>query len=104
MAGLSYLCYYITIVLQSDHGWPTIGGAHPSASDLKSVFRNLNAYYLPGEGGEPLYESITPVNTFRLIFNTYFGGDYDLLDDDSFYSDHARYVFDFTNATDLLEQ
>ena len=39
------------IVLQSDHGWPTIGGAQPSASALKSVFRNLNAYYLPGEGG-----------------------------------------------------
>lgn len=41
----------------------------------------LNAYYLPGEGLPPLYESISPVNTFRVIFNSYFGTNYELLED-----------------------
>ena len=93
-------------MLQSDHGWPTIGGAHPSASDLKSVFRNLNAYYLPGEGGEPLYESITPVNTFRIIFNSYFNTDYDLLENKMYWINPAGTSDDapeyFIDVTDIL--
>ncbi len=47
-----------------------------------SVF---NAYYLP-EHNDELYPTITPVNTFRLIFNAYFGGKYDILDDVSYFS------------------
>jgi hypothetical protein len=42
---------------------------------------------LPGDGQEQLYETITPVNTFRLIFDTYFNGDYGLLEDISYYSE-----------------
>jgi len=29
-----------------------------------------------------LYDNISPVNTFRLIFSQYFGADYPLLEDD----------------------
>ena len=46
----------------------------------------LNAYYLPDGGNKALYPTITPVNTFRVIFNTYFGGNYELLPDVSRYS------------------
>jgi hypothetical protein len=46
----------------------------------------LNAYYLPYGGSELLYDSISPVNTFRLIFNYYFDGDYELLEDKAYYS------------------
>jgi hypothetical protein len=47
----------------------------------------LNAYYLPGEGSENLYPTISPVNSFRVIFDTYFGTDYGLLPDESYTSD-----------------
>jgi hypothetical protein len=47
----------------------------------------LSAYLLPGDGQEQLYETITPVNTFRLIFDTCFNGDYGLLEDISYYSE-----------------
>ena len=47
--------------------------------------RIFNAYYLPEGGNENLYETITPVNTFRVVFNTYFGGRYELLPDKSWY-------------------
>jgi hypothetical protein len=33
-----------------------------------------------------LYETISPVNTFRVIFNAYFGTDYEILPDISYYS------------------
>jgi hypothetical protein len=54
----------------------------------------LNAYYFP-EAKPNLYPSITPVNSFRLLFDTYFGADYKLLDDVSYYSDYPL-AYDFT--------
>ena len=68
------------IVIQGDHG-PTV------PSSPQSRMRNLNVYYLPG-GKAPMYSTITPVNTFRVIFNTYFGQNLQLLDDKSLYSDY----------------
>jgi hypothetical protein len=68
------------IVIQGDHG-PTV------ASRPRSRMSNLNAYFLPG-AGRSLYPTITPVNTFRVIFNHYFGQNLQLLDDVSLYSDY----------------
>jgi len=68
------------IVIQGDHG-PTV------ASRPRSRMSNLNTYFLPG-AGKSLYPTITPVNTFRVIFNNYFGQDLQLLDDVSLYSDY----------------
>jgi len=36
----------------------------------------LNAYYLPNGGSSALWSGITPVNTFRMIFDRYFGAHY----------------------------
>jgi hypothetical protein len=48
---------------------------------------NLMAYYFPGKDTASLaYPSITPVNSFRLVFNTYFGGTYPLLENVSYFS------------------
>lgn len=69
------------IIIQGDHG-PTV------ASSPRSRMSNLNAYFLPGVE-ESIYPTITPVNTFRVIFNEYFGQDLELLDDLSLYSDYT---------------
>lgn len=61
------------IIIQGDHGFRCEGG--------ERMYEILNAYYLPGEVLPPLYESISPVNTFRVIFNSYFGTNYELLED-----------------------
>lgn len=72
------------IILQGDHG-----GVDTSP---EMRMRILNAYYLPpkkntaGEGNQQLYPTITPVNTFRVIFNEYFGGSFERLPDISYYS------------------
>lgn len=81
------------IVLQSDHGPQTMlvtdrmgtWNPHPTQEMLNERFGILNAYYFPSGGKELLYGSISPVNTFRIIFNTYFGADYDLLEDKSYF-------------------
>lgn len=62
------------IILQGDHGtWHF----------KEREYDILNAYHLPGKGNELLYETISPVNSFRVIFNLYFGTDYELLEDRS---------------------
>jgi len=87
------------IILQSDHGpafflcqdidCQGIGRQdldQPSDKSLKERLAILNAYYLPDlpdDGHEQPYEEITPVNTFRIILNRYFGTNYELLDDRS---------------------
>jgi hypothetical protein len=69
------------IILQGDHG-----GIETIGQERMAI---LNAYYLPEEGSRLLYENISPVNTFRLIFNHYFGTRYDLLEDTSYFSSYA---------------
>lgn len=67
------------IILQSDHGLRAANpGIEVGTTEWKKI---LNAYHLPGNGSEVLYDSISPVNSFRVILNHYFGADYPLLDD-----------------------
>lgn len=65
------------IIIQADHG--TVSSWWRSRESLPI----LNAYYLPG-GGQYLYPSITPVNSFRLVLDLYFGTDLGLLEDRSY--------------------
>ena len=101
------------IILQADHGpastfskdmfWQGAGWKNvPTGNMLKERFGILNAYYLPAVGSDLLYESITPVNTFRLIFDFYFNTNCGLLDDQSYFSNYDR-PYEFTNVTDKLK-
>jgi hypothetical protein len=83
------------IILQSDEGpfppgWLTDEESgddwqRQSLEHLKIKTAILNAYYLPGvDTNKLLYPTITPVNSFRIVFNQYFGVSYDLLPDQLF--------------------
>jgi len=75
------------IILQGDHG---------NGRDSRDKVSILNAYYFPGISDQRLYPEITPVNTFRVLFDEYFGGQYGLLDDITFYSpmdEESKYDF-----------
>jgi hypothetical protein len=67
------------IIVQGDHG-PM--GDTVTPEQRMSI---LNAYYVNEETKADLYETITPVNSFRVVFNHYFGTDFPLLDDVSYY-------------------
>lgn len=72
------------IVIQGDHG--------PNGTDPELLLPILNAIYMPSLDDGALYPQITPVNTFRVIFNAAFGSDYDLLEDVSYYSQEAEFL------------
>jgi hypothetical protein len=75
------------IIIQGDHGGQETKG-------FSGGVHILNAYYLPDGGDVGLYSTISPVNTFRLIFNTYFGTNYEYLPDIS-YRTIGQNLFDF---------
>ncbi len=76
------------VILQSDTG---NGAVRNPATEI------LNAYLLPAQGSRGLYPGISPVNTFRLIFNTYFGGNFELLEDKS-YSSESSHPYELTEV------
>lgn len=75
------------IIIQGDHG--------SSDSVTHNRLKILNAYYLPGRGNANLYPGISPVNTFRIVLNMYFGGNLPLLEDLSYFS-AFEYDYEFT--------
>ena len=88
------------IILQSDHG-SGMGLRTKSVeeTDLHERMSILNAYYLPGPGAGALYQSISPVNSFRVVFNAYFGAGLDLLPDRNYFSTWDD-PFQFIDVTD----
>jgi hypothetical protein len=94
------------IILQADHGTASLGRLEPPLTmtdDTKNIvkerLRIFNALYLPGSENTGLYDSLTPVNTFRIVFNTYFGTNFPMLEDRCYYSDYScPYVL--TDVTD----
>jgi hypothetical protein len=64
------------IVIHGDHGLRD-----------ENRLQILNAYFLPDVEYDAFYPSISPVNSFRVVFDTFFGTDYGLLVDESFMGD-----------------
>lgn len=79
------------IILQGDHGSPRLPGWDDTI---------LNAYYLPEGGEAALYPNISPVNTFRVVFDQYFGAQLNLLPDNSCTTDAADDPFACTPVPD----
>jgi Sulfatase len=73
------------IILMGDHGPPATKFTAP-----ETRMKNLDAYFLDDEAKAQLYASITPVNSFRIILDEYFGSDYPLLEDASYYAYQFR--------------
>ncbi|MDD4178688.1 MAG: hypothetical protein PHH14_01385 [Candidatus Margulisbacteria bacterium] len=85
------------IIVQSDHG--------PQFSDEKNGFYRkrmgiLNAYYLPPGIKKRLYQTITPVNSFRLVLSEIIGLKYPLLPDYNYFSTMER-PYDFHRIKDI---
>ena len=62
----------------------------------------LNAYYFPGGRYEGLYDRYRPVNSFRVVLNTFFGAKLDLLPDRSFFSTWPD-PYKFIDVTDAVQ-
>ena len=92
------------IVIQSDEG-PfsfTAGAWNKGAENIRAHALILNAYLLPGIKKTGLYQTITPVNSFRIIFNKYFGTNYELLPDETYTIPNDRGSYQYTNVTEAV--
>ncbi len=92
------------IIIQGDHG----PGAYLHWGSLEKTlpgerFSILNAYYFPDQDYSSLYPSISPVNSFRVLLNQFFNGDYALLPDRHYYSPWG-YPLDLTEVKDVSLQ
>jgi hypothetical protein len=99
------------IVLQADEGaYPErleLEGSkykikNATHTEIKQKIGILNAYFLPGVDKSVLYPSITPVNSFRIIFNLYFKTDFKLLPDESYLHEYGH-PYKMYRVTDEFE-
>ncbi|HSA99255.1 MAG TPA: hypothetical protein VLE49_01305 [Anaerolineales bacterium] len=94
------------ILLMGDHGPASMFNFDPQTPGcLWERTSILYAISLPGhENDNTVYPSISPVNTFRVIFNTYFGTDLPLLEDRSYlmYWYDPKVKVDITDVRDSL--
>jgi hypothetical protein len=76
------------IILQGDHGpcAHLLNTKGIEENNFKERMSILNAYYFPDKDYSKLYESISPVNSYRLILSQYFDRPQDLLPDRSYFS------------------
>lgn len=81
----------VVIILQADHG-PAI--QYRVVNDKVRNYHErtaiLNAIYAPEACQSQLYQSMTPVNTFRILLDCLFGEEYDLLPDRNFFSNYSE--------------
>lgn len=73
-----------------------------SRAELREKMRILNALALPNGGAAALYDGITPVNTFRVIFNHYFGTDLPLLPDRNYVFESGKEIYRFTDVSGIV--
>src|SRR5690606_20516760 len=94
------------IIIQGDHGpggrlkWKSPGDS--CYAERTSI---LNAYYLPDGADALLFPNITPVNSFRVVLNAYFGADLEMLPGKSYFTSPlpGGAFIDITNQRDSLE-
>lgn len=85
------------IIIQADHGprsmtdWSSIEN-----SNIEEGTAILNAYYFPDQNYSNLYPDVTPVNTFRIILDQYFGTNLKTIKDSTYFSNS-------TDTNDLID-
>lgn len=66
------------VIIEGDHGYRE---SPPNMNRREMHFMNLNTYYFSDKDYTMLYDSISPVNTFRVVLNKYFNARLPLLKD-----------------------
>lgn len=81
------------IILQSDHGDDKyLDWKDPDLTGVNIRSSILNAVYFSDLDYQEFYVSITPVNTFRILFNHWFNASYPLLEDRVYFHEHPLEV------------
>ena len=95
------------IIMQSDEGAPFLGRQLKPADNWKSAttamlqekFPTFAAYYVPKADPKVFSPTMTPVNIFRIVFNSYFGTHLTLLTDKNYIFRDLNDLYNFTDVT-----
>jgi hypothetical protein len=104
------------VVIQADEGpqplrfreaRKTFDWTTATDEEIRAKFGILDAFYLPPEADQPAdepqpYPTISSINTFRLLFDRYFGTNMGFVPDRSYVSHLAGRPFDQLDITDRL--
>lgn len=98
-------------ILQADEGPHPIKSPLPKDNDWKNAdnialeekFKIFNALYFPDIDQSSIPNNISPVNTFRFIFNNYFGQKYEYLPNKTFIFSDQGHIFDYKEITSELK-
>lgn len=94
------------IILQSDEGADFFGGnnhwTEVSAEAIQSKFPILHAIYLPQRTMASLSQTMTPVNIFRVVFNSYFHTNMPLLPDKNIIYPDKNSIYKHIDVTDIV--
>ena len=78
------------IIVQSDTGPSTKFGETMNEKHQVDRMSIINAYYFPNGKYDLLSDDVTPVNSFRIVFDSHFETNYGLVDDRIFYSTYEK--------------
>lgn len=91
------------IIIQGDHGpGSMLHWEDPAKTNMFERLSILNAYHVPADTASLLYKNITPVNSFRIIFNSIFNANYKLLPDKSYFARWTK-PYDFIDVTEKIK-
>lgn len=91
------------IIVQGDHGtaWD-LNWKEPTRDDAWQRLRNFDAIYFPDEvKRDILSDDRTLVNTFRTVFNEYYGSEYEILENKLYWGWNEK-PYNFKEMTDYL--
>jgi hypothetical protein len=94
------------IIIQSDHGTAFLfegnvdNWSNPTNEMIKERTDSINFIFLPKNTENIFSESITPVNTFSILFNHYFGTDFEILEDKIYFAKDGSY--NLKDVTDII--
>ena len=91
------------VFIQGDHGSGEIRFENMQEEGLRDVFSILLAIHAPSLENDVFYEDLTPVNTFRLIFNNHFGDDFPILEE-RHYKTQPESPWKFVDITDIIQE
>ena len=97
------------IILQADEGpFPEryatgqLSWREATSAELQMKTGILNAYFFPDRNYKALYPGITPVNSFRIVFDQYLGSEFGLLPDRVYASPDVFHIYEFFDVTDKV--
>jgi len=82
------------IIIEGDHGFRHF----PDSLNNPYSLSNFSAIYFPDQNYSRLYDTMTPVNTFRVLFDQYFHQNFPLL------KDRSTIVKDHTDSSTVIKE